>query len=162
MKIKSQKDFYSGLMFLGIGLAFAGGRTHLPSGHGRAHGVRLLPVGAGQLAGADRCRHHRQGHRGPHRGRRQDRQMGLEAAVAHCSGQLCFWHPAGGVAPTGNCAHGPDRGDLRPDLHRRAGRHRVQSQGSVHRSHAPGSAQLPAFVLALKLQFPVWPSFISG
>ena len=49
MKIKSQKDFYSGLMFLGIGLAFAGGATTYQVGTGARMGSGYFPLVLGSL-----------------------------------------------------------------------------------------------------------------
>jgi len=44
MKIKSEKDFYSGLMFLGIGVAFAWGATTYTVGTGARMGPGYFPM----------------------------------------------------------------------------------------------------------------------
>lgn len=49
MKIKSQKDFFSGLMFLGIGIAFAWGATNYTVGTGARMGPGYFPLMLGIL-----------------------------------------------------------------------------------------------------------------
>ncbi len=44
MKIKSQKDFFSGLMFLGVGIAFAWGATTYNVGDGARMGPGYFPL----------------------------------------------------------------------------------------------------------------------
>lgn len=44
MKIKSQKDFYSGLMFMGVGVAFAVGATTYNVGTGARMGPGYFPL----------------------------------------------------------------------------------------------------------------------
>lgn len=49
MKIKSQKDFWSGLMFIGIGVAFAWGATNYSFGSSARPGPAYFPFGLGVL-----------------------------------------------------------------------------------------------------------------
>lgn len=49
MKIKSQKDFFSGLMFMGIGIAFAWGATEYHIGSGARMGPGYFPLVLGIL-----------------------------------------------------------------------------------------------------------------
>ena len=49
MKIKSQKDFYSGLMFMGTGIAFAWGATTYTIGEGARMGPGYFPLMLGIL-----------------------------------------------------------------------------------------------------------------
>lgn len=49
MKIKSQKDFFSGLMFLGVGVAFAWGATTYSVGSGARMGPGYFPLMLGIL-----------------------------------------------------------------------------------------------------------------
>src|SRR5512133_2279462 len=49
MKIKSQKDFYSGLMFMAVGLAFAWGATTYTIGEGARMGPGYFPLMLGVL-----------------------------------------------------------------------------------------------------------------
>jgi hypothetical protein len=52
MKIKSQKDFFSGLMFVGVGLAFAWGATTYTIGEGARMGPGYFPLVLGLLLAA--------------------------------------------------------------------------------------------------------------
>lgn len=49
MKIKSQKDFFAGLMFIGIGVAFGWGATTYNVGNGARMGPGYFPVMLGIL-----------------------------------------------------------------------------------------------------------------
>jgi hypothetical protein len=49
MKIKSQKDFYSGLMFMVVGIAFAWGATNYTIGEGARMGPGYFPLVLGIL-----------------------------------------------------------------------------------------------------------------
>ena len=49
MKIKSQKDFFSGLMFMGVGIAFAWGATNYNVGTGARMGPGYFPLMLGIL-----------------------------------------------------------------------------------------------------------------
>ena len=49
MNIKSQKDFFSGLMFMGIGVAFAWGATTYNVGNGARMGPGYFPLYLGVL-----------------------------------------------------------------------------------------------------------------
>jgi hypothetical protein len=49
VKIKSQKDFWSGVMFVGIGLAFAWGATEYKFGDSSSPGPGYFPFGLGVL-----------------------------------------------------------------------------------------------------------------
>lgn len=49
MNIKSQKDFFSGLMFMGIGVAFAWGATTYNVGEGARMGPGYFPLWLGVL-----------------------------------------------------------------------------------------------------------------
>ena len=49
MRIKSQKDFFSGLMFMGVGVAFAWGATTYNVGTGARMGPGFFPLYLGVL-----------------------------------------------------------------------------------------------------------------
>lgn len=51
MRIKSQKDFWSGLMFMGVGIAFAWGATNYTIGEGARMGPGYFPLMLGILLG---------------------------------------------------------------------------------------------------------------
>ena len=49
MKIKSQRDFWSGLMFIAVGVAFAWGSTYYSMGSSARPGAGYFPFGLGIL-----------------------------------------------------------------------------------------------------------------
>jgi hypothetical protein len=49
MKIKSQKDFWSGLMFIAVGVGFAWGATNYSFGSSARPGPAYFPFGLGVL-----------------------------------------------------------------------------------------------------------------
>jgi len=52
MKIKSQRDFWAGLMFVGIGIGFAWGATHYRFGSSAQPGPGYFPLGLGLMLAA--------------------------------------------------------------------------------------------------------------
>jgi len=55
VKIKSQRDFWSGLMFVAIGLAFAWGATNYTFGTSARPGAAYFPFGLGLILAALGC-----------------------------------------------------------------------------------------------------------
>lgn len=162
MIIKSQKDFYSGLMFLLVGLAFAVGATSYKVGEGARMGPGYFPLMLGAvlaLLGA---------------------VILLKSLVVGLPGGdkvgKWGWRPLGYVIAA-NLAFGVLLGGL-PSIG-------VPSMGlvvaiyalTVIASMAEGKfhgrevlilatvlavGSYAAFILLLKLQLPVWPAFISA
>ncbi len=96
MKIKSQKDFFAGLMFMCVGVAFAWGATTYNVGTGARMGPGYFPLMLGILLALI--------------------GSGLEAAVLHSGRQLHLWHPFGRLAQLWYSCHGPDCWHLCADL----------------------------------------------
>ena len=98
MQIKSQKDFFSGLLFIGVGVAFAWGATTYNVGESARMGPGYFPLMLGivlALIGGGGAVHLAGGGGG---GRREDRQMGLAPAVLRHHGQPAVRRAAGGPA----------------------------------------------------------------
>jgi hypothetical protein len=55
VKIKSQKDFWSGLMFVAVGIGFAWGATNYSFGSSARPGPGYFPVRPGHPAGRPGC-----------------------------------------------------------------------------------------------------------
>ena len=162
MKIKSQKDFFAGLMFLTVGVAFAWGATSYNIGEGARMGPGYFPLMLGILLGV----------------------LGLavifESLVVETEdgepiGKIA-WKPLGYIIGA-NLAFGLLLGGL-PKFG-------IPAMGLIAAIYAlvfiaslagdrfrPKEVAILATVLAvfsyaafvwlLKLQFPVWPSFITG
>ena len=162
MRIKSQKDFFSGLMFLAIGIAFAWGSTNYTIGEGARMGPGYFPLMLGILLGV----------------------IGLfvlfESLVVETEdgekvGKIA-WKPLVFVI-AGNLIFGLLLGGL-PSLHipalglmvaivaltfvaALAGEQFKAKEVAILAVVLAIGCYL-AFVLMLNLQFQVWPSFISG
>lgn len=162
MKIKSQKDFFSGLMFMGVGVAFAWGATNYNIGNGARMGPGYFPMLLGillALIGA---------------------VITFKATVVETENGdkigKWAWKPlfyilganfAFGILLAGLPSLGIPAMGLIVAIYAltfissMAGDHfRAKEVFVLATILAVGS--YVAFVWALKLQFPVWPSFISG
>jgi hypothetical protein len=162
MRIKSQKDFWSGLLFLGVGIAFAWGATNYTIGEGARMGPGYFPLMLGILLSL----------------------IGLfivfEALVVETEdgepiGKWA-WKPLFfiigsnvifGVLLAGLPKYGIPAMGLIVAIYALvfvaslAGEeHKTREVAVLATVLAIGSYL--AFIVLLKLQFPVWPSFISG
>lgn len=160
--IKSQKDFFSGIMFLTVGVAFAWGATTYTVGEGARMGPGYFPLMLGILLGA----------------------LGLaivfESMVVETEdgekiGSIA-WKPLTFIIGA-NLAFGILLGGL-PKFGIPAAGLMVAIVALVFIASLAGDKFLPrevtilslilavlsyfTFVVALKLQFQVWPSFITG
>ena len=162
MNIKSQKDFFSGLMFMAVGAAFAWGATTYNVGSGARMGPGYFPLMLGVLMavlGAPIT----------------FKSMVVETAGGDKIGAWA-WKPLVFII-LANLAFGVLLGGL-PSI-------KLPAMGMIVGIYAlnficsmaePGwkvkntfilatvlaAGSYAAFVLVLKLQFPVWPTFITG
>ena len=152
MKIKSQKDFFSGLMFMGVGVAFAWGATNYNVGTGARMGPGYFPLVLGILLAVIGT------------------VIAFKATVIETvDGDKIgkwAWKPLGFILAGLPSLGIPAMGLI------------VAIYGLTFISSLAGSTfnakevfilatvlavgSYVAFVWALKLQFPVWPSFIAG
>lgn len=162
MKIKSQKDFYSGVMFSAVGVAFAWGATRYTIGEGARMGPGYFPLLLGiilALLGA---------------------AISFKALVVETEGGdkigAIAWKPLGFIIAA-NLLFGVLLGGL-PSIGLPAMGLIAAIFGLTLVSSLAGdtynikevlvlatilaAGSYVAFVWLLKLQFPVWPSFITG
>ena len=162
MKIKSQKDFWSGLMFLAFGIAFAWGATSYTIGEGARMGPGYFPLVLGILLSI----------------------IGVfivfEALVVETEdGErigafawkplffIIFSNLVFGVLLAGLPKFGIPAMGLIVAIYAltfiasMAGEEHNNKQVAILATVLAIGSYL-AFILLLKLQFPVWPSFISG
>ncbi|WCM92326.1 tripartite tricarboxylate transporter TctB family protein [Acidovorax sp. NCPPB 2350] len=162
MKIKSQKDFFSGLMFMGVGVAFAVGATNYSIGNGARMGPGYFPLILGILLAilggaitfyatavesAD----------GDKIGKWAWKQLFFILASNFAFGVLLAGLPSLGVPAMGLIVAiyalvfiASLAGDT------------FSAKEVFILATVLAVGSYVAFVWALKLQFPVWPSFISG
>ena len=162
MKIKSQKDFYSGLMFMGTGIAFAWGATTYTIGEGARMGPGYFPLMLGILLTALG-------------GFIVFEAVVIETADGEPIGKFA-WRPLGFVIGA-NLLFGILLGGL-PSIGWPALGMVVGIYGLTFVSSLAGDefnikevailatilaiGSYLAFIMLLKLQFQVWPSFITG
>ena len=162
MKIKSQKDFFSGVMFIAIGLAFAWGATNYTIGEAARMGPGYFPLVLGALLAALG-------------GFIMFESLVVETEDGEPVGQWA-WKPLGFVIAA-NLLFGVLLGGL-PSIGvpymgmiaaiigltfvaALAGdKFRFKEVAILAIVLCIGS--YAAFILLLKLQFPVWPAFITG
>lgn len=169
MNIKSQKDFFSGLMFMGIGVAFAWGATDYTIGSGARMGPGYFPLVLGVLLAALG-------------GLITFKALVVETADGEKIGSVA-WKPLIFIIAA-NLVFGAMLGGLHIVV---AGRELVNlppmgliagifaltiiasNAGDGFKlkevlllSAALAALSYVAFILVLKLQFPVWPAFITA
>ena len=162
MKIKSQKDFFSGLMFMGVGVAFAWGATTYNVGTGARMGPGYFPLLLGillALIGAiitfkattvetqdgDRI------------GKWAWKPLFFILAANFTFGILLGGLPSGGIPPMGLIV-----GIYALTFIASLAGQEFHAKSVFLLATVLAIGSYVAFVWALKLQFPVWPSFISG
>ena len=162
MKIKSQKDFFSGVMFLAVGVAFAVGAGNYTIGSGARMGPGYFPMILGVLMailGTAICFSGLT--KGPADGDKIGkwawRQVFFVLAANFAFGILLVGVPAVGIPQFGliiaiyALVFIASMAGQTFNLKETAVLATVLAVGSYF-----------AFVWALNLQFPVWPSFIAG
>ena len=163
MKIKSQKDFFAGLMFMAVGIAFAWGATTYTIGEGARMGPGYFPLMLGVLlAGLGAFVMFEalvvETEDGEPIG-----TCGLEAAAASSSAptscSACCWAACPGSAsrPMGLIV----AIYALTFIAALAGDEFKAKEVAILATVLAIGSYL-AFIVLLKLQFPVWPSFISG
>ena len=162
MKIKSQKDFFSGLMFMGVGVAFAWGATTYSVGSGARMGPGYFPLMLGILLALIGS------------------VITFKAMVVETEGGdkigAWAWKPLffilvanfvfgillGGLPSIGLPAMGMILGIYALVIISSLAGNEFSLKGVLCLSTILAIGSYLAFVVLLKLQFPVWPSFITG
>lgn len=162
MKIKSQKDFFSGLMFTAVGVAFAWGATTYTIGNGARMGPGYFPLMLGILLAilggfimfqamvietAD----------GEKIGSFAWKPLGFIIGANLLFGVLLGGLPKFGIPPMGLIA-----GIFGLTIVASMAGERFSLKEVLVLATILSIGSYLAFVVLLKLQFPVWPTFITG
>ncbi len=162
MKIKSQKDFFSGLMFSGVGAAFAVGATNYTVGNGARMGPGYFPLLLGvllsvlgmaimfkaltvQTANGDKI------------GAWAWKPLGFIIAA-----NLLFGVLLGGLPSIKVPAMGMVAGIYGLTIVASLAGDRFKLKEVLILATILSIGSYMAFIVLLKLQFPVWPTFITG
>jgi len=162
VKIKSQKDFFAGLMFMVVGVAFAWGATTYSVGSGARMGPGYFPLMLGILLALIGS------------------VITFKAMVVETEGGdkigAWAWKPLffilaanflfgillGGLPSIGLPAMGMILGIYALVIIASLAGNEFSLKGVLGLSTILAIGSYLAFVVLLKLQFPVWPSFITG
>jgi Tripartite tricarboxylate transporter TctB family len=162
VKIKSQKDFFSGLMFTAVGVAFAWGATTYTIGNGARMGPGYFPLMLGILLSilggfimfqalvietAD----------GEKIGSFAWKPLGFIIGANLLFGVLLGGLPKFGIPPMGLIA-----GIFGLTIVASMAGERFNLKEVLVLATILSIGSYLAFVMLLKLQFPVWPTFITG
>ena len=162
MKIKSQKDFFSGLMFILVGIAFAWGATTYNVGEGARMGPGYFPLMLGILLAAlgafilfeslvveteD----------GEPIGKWAWKPLGFVIAA-----NLLFGVMLGGLPSIGLPAMGMIAAIYGLTFVSSLAGDKFNFKENIILATILAIGSYLAFIILLKLQFPVWPTFITG
>jgi hypothetical protein len=162
VKIKSQQDFYSGLMFMAVGIAFAWGATSYNIGEGARMGPGYFPLMLGiLLAGLGGFILFEslvvETEDGEPIGKWAWKPLGFIIAANLLFGVLLGGLPSIGLPPMGMIVaiYGLTF------VSSLAGENFSVKENLILATLLAIGSYL-AFIVLLKLQFPVWPTFITG
>jgi hypothetical protein len=162
VNIKSQKDFFAGLMFMGVGVAFAWGATNYSIGTGARMGpgyfplmlgVMLALLGVGITFGAlvvERAGGDKIG------------KWAFKPLVFIIAANLLFGVCLGGLPSFHVPAMGMIFGIYVLTFVASLAEKGMQMKATFILATFLAVISYVAFVVVLKLQFPVWPNFITG
>ena len=162
MAIKSQKDFFSGLMFMGVGVAFAWGATTYSVGTGARMGPGYFPLMLGvvlALLGAIEII------KALITGKRGGDKVGKWAWRPICyvlGANLAFGVLLGGLPKFGIPAMGMIAAIYALTLISAKADNNFKLRDVLILATVLAIGSYLAFIMLLKLQFQVWPSFITG
>lgn len=162
MAIKSQKDFFSGLMFMGLGAAFALGSTTYNVGSGARMGPGYFPLMLGVLmallGGAITFRSLTI----PAEGGGKIGKWAWKPLLFVILANLVFGVMLGGLPSIGLPAMGMVLAIYALTFIASLAEPGWKAKNTFILASILAAGSYVAFVLLLKLQFPVWPAFVTG
>ena len=162
MRIKSQKDFFSGLMFGGVGIAFSLGATNYNIGEGARMGPGYFPVMLGVLLALIGIGVMLQAlAAGPPDGDRIGRWAWRPLAFV-IGANLAFGVLLGGLPSIHVPAMGLIVAIYALTLISSMGGDQFRLRDVLILATVLAIGSYLAFIVLLKLQIPVWPTFIAG
>lgn len=162
MKIKSQKDFFAGLMFLAVGVAFAWGATTYNIGSGAKMGPGYFPLLLGILLAIIGIVITFEALTVETQDGEKIGKWAIKPLFFILAANFTFGVLLGGVPSMGIPAMGLIVGIYALTFIASLAGNEFNAKGVFVLATALAIGSYVAFVWALKLQFPVWPSFITG
>ena len=162
MNIKSQKDFFSGLMFMGVGVAFAWGATTYNVGEGARMGPGYFPLMLGVLMAVLGAAITFQALVVETVGGDKMGKWAFKPLVLIIAANLVFGVLLGGLPSLGIPAMGLIVGIYALTFIASMAEAGWKVKNTFILATVLAIGSYLAFIVALKLQFPVWPAFITG
>jgi hypothetical protein len=162
MKIKSQKDFFSGLMFMVVGIAFAWGATNYTIGEGARMGPGYFPLMLGILLTLIGVFVTFEALVVETEDGEKIGNAAWKPLVFIIGANLIFGILLGGLPKLGIPAMGLILGIIALTFVAALAGEEFKVKEVAILSVVLAVGSYLAFIVLLKLQFPVWPSFISG
>lgn len=160
MQIKSQKDFFAGLMFTVVGGAFAIGATNYTVGTGARMGPGYFPLLLGIVLAALGVLVMLLGLRAPHTDKVG--KWAWKQVVFILGGNLLFGIALGGLPSIGLPPMGLILGIYALVIVASMAGHEFHWPSVLGLATVLAVGSYFAFIYALKLIMPVWPTFITG
>lgn len=162
MKLKSQKDFFSGVMFTCVGLAFAWGATTYNVGNGARMGPGYFPLLLGILLAIIGAVIIFKAMTVETQDGDKIGKWGWKPLFFILAANFAFGLLLGGVPSLGIPAMGLIVAIYALTFIASLAGNEFSAKGVFVLATVLAMGSYGAFVWALKLQFPVWPSFITG
>lgn len=162
MNIKSQKDFFSGLMFMGVGVAFAWGATTYNVGNGARMGPGYFPLYLGVLMAILGAAITFKALTVESVGGDKIGKWAWKPLILIILANLVFGVCLGGLPSIGVPALGMIAGIYLLTFIASAAEAGWKVKNTFILATILAAGSYVAFVMALKLQFQVWPAFITG
>ena len=162
MNIKSQKDFFSGLMFMGVGVAFAWGATTYNVGNGARMGPGYFPLYLGVLMSILGAAITFKALTVESVGGDKIGRWAWKPLILIILANLVFGVCLGGLPSIGVPALGMIAGIYLLTFIASAAEAGWKVKNTFILATILAAGSYVAFVMALKLQFQVWPAFITG
>jgi len=162
VNIKSQKDFFSGLMFMGVGVAFAWGATTYNVGNGARMGPGYFPLYLGVLMAILGAAITFKALTVESVGGDKIGKWAWKPLILIILANLVFGVCLGGLPSIGVPALGMIAGIYLLTFIASAAEAGWKVKNTFILATILAAGSYVAFVMALKLQFQVWPAFITG
>lgn len=162
MNIKSEKDFYSGLMFMAVGVAFAWGASNYSVGSGARMGPGYFPLMLGVLLAILGAAIIVEALIVPTEDGEKIGAWAWKPLFFIISANLVFGLALGGLPSIGIPAMGLIVGIYALTFIASLGGEEFKLKEVAVLATVLSIMSYVAFIWLLKLQFPVWPTFITG
>ena len=162
MNIKSQKDFFAGLMFMGVGVAFAWGATNYSIGSGARMGPGYFPLMLGVMLALMGSIITFNAFVGNRVGGDKIGKWAFKPLVFIIAANLLFGVCLGGLPSLKIPAMGMMFGIYVLTFVAAMAESGWKYKPTFILATVLAILSYVAFVMLLKLQFPVWPAFITG